>query len=85
MVDAPEVLAVTAADPALASFLADLHGCRYATFMAAFASVADRVASDRLLAPHARHWVREVRGVAYSQFLESYKAGRNGEWVNGWE
>ncbi len=74
VVDSPEVRAVAAGDPALASFLDDLHGCDYAPFMAALATMADRVAADRLLAPHARHWARCVRSVAYSQFLEPYRA-----------
>jgi 26S proteasome regulatory subunit N7 len=74
VIDSPEVRAVAAADPVLASFLDDLHACKYAPFMAALASMADRVGADRLLAPHARHWARAVRGVAYSQFLEPYRA-----------
>ena len=43
-------------------------------WLASLAVVARRVAADRLLGPHARHWVREMRRVAYSQFLESYKS-----------
>ena len=74
VVDSPEVRAVAAGDPALASFLDDLHGCAYAPFMAALAEMADRVGADRILAPHARHWARCVRSVAYAQFLEPYRA-----------
>lgn len=74
VVDAPEVIARAAADPALASFLNDLHACRYASFLAAFADVAARVAADRLLGPHARHWSTDARKVAYTQFLEPYKS-----------
>jgi 26S proteasome regulatory subunit N7 len=74
VIDSPEVRAVAAGDPALASFLDDLHACKYSAFMSALASLADRVGSDRLVAPHARHWARCVRGVAYSQFLEPYRA-----------
>lgn len=74
VVDAPEVLAVTARDASLASFVADLHACRYAPFFAAFASLLDRVALDRLLGPHARHWARDVRAAAFRQFLEPYKS-----------
>lgn len=74
VVDAPEVIARAAADPALASFLGDLHACRYAPFLAAFAVVAARVEADRLLGAHARHWATDVRAVAYTQFLDPYKA-----------
>ena len=74
VVDSPEVLALTRRDAPLASLLEDLHGCRYGPWLASLAVVARRVAADRLLGPHARHWVREMRRVAYSQFLESYKS-----------
>jgi len=74
VVDSPEVLALTRRDAPLASLLEDLHGCRYGPWLASLAVVARRVAADRLLGPHARHWVRKMRRVAYSQFLESYKS-----------
>lgn len=36
--------------------------------------MADRIQADMYLYPHFRNYFREVRIVAYSQFLESYKS-----------
>lgn len=36
--------------------------------------MSDQVQSDMFLYPHFRNYLREVRVVAYSQFLESYKS-----------
>ena len=40
----------------------------------ALAGLSDAVRRDMYLHPHFRHYMREVRAVAYSQFLESYKS-----------
>lgn len=37
----------------------------------AFAALMDRLRADRLLAPHFRYYVREVRVVAYTQVITS--------------
>ncbi len=42
--------------------------------MQAFAELTDLVRSDPYLRPHFRFYLREVRVVAYAQFLESYKS-----------
>lgn len=36
--------------------------------------MADQIQADMYLYPHFRNYLREVRVVAYSQFLESYKS-----------
>ena len=38
------------------------------------AGLMEGIRSDRYLAPHFRFFMREVRVVAYAQFLESYKS-----------
>jgi hypothetical protein len=38
------------------------------------AGLTDSIRLDRYLFPHFRYYMREVRVVAYSQFLESYKS-----------
>ncbi len=38
------------------------------------AGISDTIQRDRYLYPHFRHYLREIRVVAYSQFLESYKS-----------
>lgn len=59
---------------AWAQFVDSLHECEYGPFFAAFAPLADDVAADVYLHPHLRYFMRQVRVVAYSQFLESYKS-----------
>lgn len=38
------------------------------------AGLAEQIKLDRYLQPHFRYYMREVRTVVYSQFLESYKS-----------
>ncbi|CAM6092444.1 unnamed protein product [Calypogeia fissa] len=74
VVDAPEILTVIGKIPFLSDFLNALYSCQYKTFFIAFAGLTDAIRLDRYLFPHFRYYMREVRVVAYSQFLESYKS-----------
>jgi 26S proteasome regulatory subunit N7 len=38
------------------------------------AGLTEQIKLDRYLQPHFRYYMREVRVVVYSQFLESYKS-----------
>ncbi|XP_042501699.1 26S proteasome non-ATPase regulatory subunit 6 [Macadamia integrifolia] len=74
VVDAPEILTVIGKIPNLAEFMNSLHGCQYKSFFSAFAGLTEQIKLDRYLHPHFRYYMREVRTVVYSQFLESYKS-----------
>uniref|UniRef100_A0A0C9S491 26S proteasome regulatory subunit RPN7 n=1 Tax=Wollemia nobilis TaxID=56998 RepID=A0A0C9S491_9CONI len=74
VVDAPEILTVISKIPHLSDFLNSLYGCEYKSFFIAFAGLTDQIRLDRYLHPHFRYYMREVRTVVYSQFLESYKS-----------
>ncbi|XP_031493369.1 26S proteasome non-ATPase regulatory subunit 6 homolog [Nymphaea colorata] len=74
VVDAPEILTVIGKVPHLSEFLNSLYGCQYKSFFSAFAGLADQIKLDRYLHRHFRYYMREVRTVVYSQFLESYKS-----------
>ena len=74
VVDSPEVLSVIGTLPSLQTLLDCLHGCSYGGFFAAFDDHATAVRRDLFLAPHWRHFMRELRLVAYTQLLESYKS-----------
>ncbi|XP_022738121.1 26S proteasome non-ATPase regulatory subunit 6 homolog [Durio zibethinus] len=74
VVDAPEVLTVIGKIPYLSEFLNALYDCRYKSFFLAFAGLTEQIKLDRYLHPHFRFYMREVRTVVYSQFLESYKS-----------
>ncbi|EEF51851.1 26S proteasome non-ATPase regulatory subunit 6 homolog [Ricinus communis] len=74
VVDAPEILTVIGKIPYLSEFLNSLYFCQYKSFFSAFAGIAEQIKLDRYLHPHFRYYMREVRTVVYSQFLESYKS-----------
>mmetsp|Transcript_31818 Transcript_31818/g.38478 ORF Transcript_31818/g.38478 Transcript_31818/m.38478 type:complete len:396 (+) Transcript_31818:151-1338(+) len=74
VIDAPEILTVIEEMPHLAVFLNSLYNCDYSKFFSAFVPVAEMVNSDMYLHAHYRYFLRSVRVVGYSQFLESYKS-----------
>ncbi|CAN4084724.1 unnamed protein product [Withania somnifera] len=74
VVDAPEILTVIGKIPYLSEFMNSLYECRYKSFFSAFAGLTEHIKLDRYLQPHFRYYMREVRTVVYSQFLESYKS-----------
>ncbi|KAI7748841.1 hypothetical protein M8C21_024928 [Ambrosia artemisiifolia] len=74
VVDAPEILTVIEKIPYLSEFLNSLYECQYKSFFSAFAGLTKHIKLDRYLHPHFRYYMREVRTVVYSQFLESYKS-----------
>lgn len=74
VVDAPEILTVIGKIPSLTEFLNSLYDCQYKSFFSAFAGLTEQIKFDRYLHRHFRYYMREVRTVVYSQFLESYKS-----------
>ena len=72
MVNTPEILAVIDNIPMLANFLNALYDCDYKLFFQAFPVVTDEMRKDRYMVQHVRFFEREMRIVAYTQFLESY-------------
>nr|AFK43824.1 unknown [Lotus japonicus] len=74
VVDAPEILTVIGKIPHLPEFLNSLYDCQYKSFFSAFAGLTQQIKLDRYLHPHFRYYMREIRTVVYSQFLESYKS-----------
>lgn len=74
IVDAPEILTVIGEIPCLEQLLNSLYNCKYGEFFKALPDVADLIKMDMFLEPHHRYFLREIRIVVYSQFLESYKS-----------
>ena len=74
VVDAPEVLTSINQLPFLEPYLNSLYACKYADFFQAFVEIVDQMSADPFLSPHINFYMREVRIVAYAQFLESYKS-----------
>ncbi len=54
-------------------FLSSLYYSDYKTFFLRLADIEALTARHRFLAPHRRYYVREMRILAYSQLLESYR------------
>ena len=74
IVDGPDILQVIEQVPHLRELVVSFHECEYAAFMRAMAGIYDELLADRYLAQHARYLVREMRVLAYSQFLDAYKS-----------
>ena len=72
VIQAPEVLAVIHGNPSLAALLNSIYECKYATFFQALATITDEIKKDVFFAPHAKFICRELRVMAYRQYLESY-------------
>lgn len=74
VVDSPEIRSVIGHVPALESCLNALYDCNYKEFFKSLLGVIDIIRGDMYTHPHVRYYMREVRLVAYNQFLESYKS-----------
>ncbi|EIM89538.1 PCI-domain-containing protein [Stereum hirsutum FP-91666 SS1] len=75
IIAAPEVNQVLPELPVLADVTKSLYDCHYDKFFVALATLEQtHLLPSRLLAPHARYYVREMRILAYTQLLESYRS-----------
>ncbi|CAA7027322.1 unnamed protein product [Microthlaspi erraticum] len=81
VVDAPEILTVIDKIPFLSEFLNSFYNCHYKDFLSAFvmtysdtSGLTEQIKLDRYLNPHFRFYMREVRTMIYTQFLDSYKS-----------
>nr|QBH74011.1 26S proteasome non-ATPase regulatory subunit [Thermobia domestica] len=69
-----EILEVLHANPDVKAYLFSLYECQYADFFKNLAIVETQLKNDYLFFPHYRYYVREMRILAYSQLLESYRS-----------
>lgn len=74
VVQSPEILTVIDEIPNLRAFVFSLYECKYGEFFKALAAVTQQIKTDQFLSAHTGFILREIRIVAYSQFLESYKS-----------
>lgn len=56
------------------NYLESLYNCQYADFFKNLTTVERILQNDYLMHPHYRFYVREMRILAYSQLLESYRS-----------
>lgn len=69
---APEVLAVYDKRPFLKEICTSLYDCNYRAFFESLIEVAGQIQANMYLSRHYRYFIREIRVVAYTQFLEPY-------------
>jgi len=74
VIDAPEILQVIGEIPHISELINGLYSCQYRTLMRALVDIIEVIKTDRYFSQHARYYWREVRVLAYSQFLESYRS-----------
>jgi len=74
VINAPEILTVIDNIPHLGALLNSLYNSQYSTFFVALAGITDVLKMNRFLAPHAGFYCKEMRIIAYSQLLESYRS-----------
>ncbi|XP_031563146.1 26S proteasome non-ATPase regulatory subunit 6-like [Actinia tenebrosa] len=74
VVNGAEILEVLHQLPVIKEFLLSFYNCHYAQFFKALAEVEVLLKQDRLMASHYRYYVREMRILAYTQLLESYRS-----------
>lgn len=75
MIDSPEIIALLPTFPSLTQFTTSLHSCSYSNFFKSLAIIeTDHLLISKLLNPHTRFYVRELRIKAYTQLLESYRS-----------
>lgn len=60
--------------PDVKNYLYALYNCQYADFFKHLAEVEQFLQNDYLVHPHYRFYVREMRILAYTQLLESYRS-----------
>lgn len=69
-----EILEVLHTNSDLKNYLFSLYDCHYSDFFKNLAMVEGLLRRDYLVAPHYRYYVREMRILAYTQLLESYRS-----------
>ncbi|KAI0782254.1 PCI-domain-containing protein [Abortiporus biennis] len=75
IIGAPEVNQVLPELPVLADLVKNLYDAHYDKFFFALATLEQTyLLPSRLLSPHTRYYVREMRILAYGQLLESYRS-----------
>lgn len=74
VIDAPEILQVIDEIPHVKGLVNGLYHCQYRTLMRSLVDLVDVLKADRYFAAHTRYYWRELRVLAYTQFLESYRS-----------
>ncbi len=74
VVHSPDVLAIIRDIPHLKQFLESFYNCEYKIFFQEFVEIIDAVSKDVYLSSHTNYFIKEMRLVAYKQYLEAFKS-----------
>ncbi|GAB0087363.1 26S proteasome non-ATPase regulatory subunit 6 [Sergentomyia squamirostris] len=74
VVKGSEIQEVLHSLPDVKSYLTSLYNGQYSDFFVTLAKVEKFLCNDYLVNPHYRFYVREMRVLAYTQLLESYRS-----------
>ncbi|CAH1984360.1 unnamed protein product [Acanthoscelides obtectus] len=74
VVKGSEILEVLHSEPFVKEYLFSLYNCQYAEFFKNLAEVEVILKRDYYFNPHYRYYVREMKILAYTQLLESYRS-----------
>jgi len=74
IIHSPDILAVNRDIPHLKVWSEAFYNCDYRSFFASFIHICEAVKKDKYLKPHAFYYTKEMRLVAYKQYLESFKS-----------
>nr|CAB3265245.1 26S proteasome non-ATPase regulatory subunit 6 [Phallusia mammillata] len=74
VVKGSEILEILYDQTSTKQYLFSLYDCHYAQFFLRLAEVETVMKRDRYFNPHYRFYIREMRVLAYTQLLESYRS-----------
>lgn len=74
VVQSSDVLSVIRDIPNLKQYLESFYNCEYRSFFESFAEILDQIQADIYLRDHTGYYAKEMRLVAYRQYLESFKS-----------
>lgn len=70
----PEIQEILHQSPVVKNFLEALVECNYDAFYKSLVGIDELMMKDSVLAPHRKHYIREMRVMGYSQLLQSYRS-----------
>lgn len=76
IIQSSDVLSVINDIPHLKQYAESYYNCEYRLFFEAFAEILEAVSKDVFLKEHTSYYAKEMRLVAYRQYLESFKSVR---------
>ena len=74
IIHSPDVLSVIRDIPHLKQFAESLYSCDYRKFFQSFVHIIDRISTDIYMKDHVQFYAKEMRLVAYRQYLEAFKS-----------